>query len=146
MRLGVSKYKFPILAKPSGITLDAHRNNVMSEGSLLVQSIPFTLHKYREITGKDLARRVQLSSQFHDEGKKISKVWQQACQDDHQNYVDWQKINHGKSFKEYAEVQDVGKNLRKSGVRHEFYSLLKNESLPLVLQVAIAAHHSKLSE
>lgn len=146
MRLGVSKYKFPILAKPSGITLDAHRHNVISEGLLLAKAIPFTSRKYHEITGKDLSRRVQLSSQFHDEGKEISTVWQTACQNDYQDYVDWQEKNPGKSFKEYAKARDAGKNLRSAGVRHEFHSLLKNRTLPLVLQAAIAAHHSKLSE
>lgn len=146
MLLGVNNYKFPILAKPSGITLDAHRQNVMSEGHLLVKSIPYTIKKYHEVTGKDLKRRVQLSSKFHDDGKELSTKWQTACQNDYQAYLDWLKKNSGKSFKQYAKTSDVGKNLRSSGVRHEFYSLLKNKTLPLVLQTAIAAHHSKLSE
>lgn len=146
MRLDVSDYKFPILAKPSGVTLEAHRHNVMSEGLALVESVPYTIQKYQKITGKNLHRRVELSAQFHDEGKEISKNWQAACQMDHQNFLNWRDENLGKSFKEYAKTEDAGKNLRNTGVRHEFYSLLKNKTLPLVLQTAIAAHHSKLSE
>lgn len=142
----MNKYKFPILAKPSGITLDVHRQNVMSEGLLLVESIPYATQKYSEITGKNLKRRVELSSKFHDEGKELSTIWQAACQKDYQAYLDWQEKNPGKSFKQYAKTNDAGKNLRKSGVRHEFYSLLRNKTLPIPLQVAIAAHHSKLSE
>ena len=50
MLSGVNNYKHPILAKPSGITLDVHRENVISECNLLLQSIPFVAKKYEEIT------------------------------------------------------------------------------------------------
>ena len=142
----VNKYKYPILAKPSGITLDQHKLNVMSEGALLVSSLPYTCLKYQNIVGKILPRRIELVCQYHDEGKKISEQWQSACQKDYDTFFNWQKTNQGKSYKEYAQHQDTGKNIRKASVRHEFFSLSQNGSLPLPLQAAIAAHHGKLGE
>jgi CRISPR-associated endonuclease/helicase Cas3 len=140
----VKKYKHPILAKPSGITLERHTENVMSEGALLLANTPFILHKYQEQTGKDLARRIELVCKYHDAGKEISEKWQTACQQDYDDFLKWQLKNAGKSFKEYSDEKDAGTNIRKAGVRHEFYSLKKNSTMPLVLQAAIAAHHGKL--
>lgn len=142
----MTKYKFPILAKPSGITLDVHRQNVMSEGSLLSSFIPFVLQKYHSETGKDFERRIELVCQYHDEGKELSKKWQSACQQDYENFLIWQQRNNGKSFKEYTIKEDSGKNIRNAATRHEFHSLNKNKTLPLALQAAIAAHHGKLGE
>jgi len=140
----VSKYKHPILAKPSGITLDQHRQNVVSEGALLVANTPFVLQKYQEQTGKNLSRRVELVCQFHDEGKELSDKWQIACQQDYDDFLNWQLKNNGENFKDYSIKEDAGTNIRKAGVRHEFHSLKKNSKLPLILQAAIAAHHGKL--
>jgi CRISPR-associated endonuclease/helicase Cas3 len=143
----VNKYKYPILAKPSGITLDQHRENVMSEGRLLVEQAPFVFQKYLDRTGKSLARRLELVCQYHDDGKSTSK-WQIACQKDYEEFLNWQS-QYGGDFSTYskAEKEKVGANIRKAGVRHEFQSLRINErsKLPLPLQAAIAAHHSKLS-
>lgn len=144
--LVVTKYKYPILAKPSGITLDVHRQNVISEGSLLMQKLSFTRVKYQSLTSKDLARRVELACQFHDEGKVLSETWQTACQADYNKYLIWQEKNPGKTYKDYSAKEDSGKHIREASVRHEFYSLLKNKSLPLALQAAVAAHHGKLGE
>lgn len=146
MLSGVNNYKHPILAKPSGITLDVHRENVISECNLLLQSIPFVAKKYEEITGKNLTNRVRLSAKYHDDGKEISTTWQIACQKDYEAFLFWQEKNPGKSFKQYDKMNDAGKNLRIAGVRHEFHSLLANKTMPLVLQAAIASHHAKLSE
>lgn len=144
--LDVNKYKYPILAKPSGITLDTHRQNVVSEGALLVDNLHFVREKYQDFTGKDLLRRVELVCKFHDNGKELSDIWQTACQKDYEEYLTWKKKNKDKSYKDYAKQVDSGKNIRNASVRHEFYSLLNNKTLPMVLQAAIAAHHSKLSE
>ncbi len=144
--MDVTKYKYPILAKPSGITLDVHRRNVISEGTLLVNNLSFSREKYQNSTGKDLLRRVVLACQFHDEGKELSEKWQKACQKDYDDYLVWQEINNGKTYKDYAAKKDSGKYIRQASVRHEFHSLLKNKSLPLVLQAAVAAHHGKLGE
>lgn len=144
--LAVPKYKYPILAKPSGITLDVHRQNVISEGALLIQNLSFTREKYQNLTDKDLSRRIELACQFHDEGKELSDTWQTACQADYNDYLSWLKKNPEKTFKDYSAKEDSGKHIRKASVRHEFYSLLKNKSLPLPLQAAVAAHHGKLGE
>lgn len=142
----MSKYKHPILAKPSGITLEQHTQDVLSEGTILVANTPFILQKYQEETGKNLLRRIKLVSQYHDVGKEISEKWQTACQQDYEDFLNWQLKNEGKKFKEYSTHEDAGYNIRKAKVRHEFYSLNKNKTLPLVLQAAIAAHHGKLGE
>ncbi len=142
----MTKYKYPILAKPSGITLDVHRQNVIYEGALLMQNLPFTREKYQSLTSKDLARRVELACSFHDEGKVLSETWQKACQMDYNDYLIWQKKNPEKTYEDYSAKEDSGKYIRKASVRHEFYSLLKNKSIPLALQAAIAAHHGKLGE
>jgi CRISPR-associated endonuclease/helicase Cas3 len=140
----MSKYKHPILAKPSGITLERHTQNLMSEGALLVANTPFVLEKYQKQTEKSLIRRIEEVCKYHDAGKELSEKWQTACQQDYDNFLNWQLKNNGKSFNDYSAKNDAGANIRKAGVRHEFYSLKKNSTLPLVLQSAIAAHHGKL--
>lgn len=142
------KYPFPILAKPSGITLEQHVEDVMSESSLLLKCQPFIFEKYQYRIGKDLNRRLVLVCKFHDDGKN-SSLWQEACQKDYLNYLEWQAENQGKSFKEYSQIngEKAGENIRKVGIRHEFQSLILNDrkKMPLPLQCAIAAHHAKLS-
>lgn len=144
--MGVNKYKHPVLAKPSGITLEQHRNNVVSEGKLLAQSFHFTFNKYHQTVGKSLERRLELVCQFHDDGKENEK-WQRACQLDYENYLKW-KQKFGGSFQEYGRKspEEAGKHLKRASIRHEFQSLIKNKSkkLPISLQAAIAAHHTKL--
>lgn len=146
----INPLKYPILAKPSGITLVQHQQDVMSEGKVLSDYYPFTFKKYQEWTGKSLERRIEHVTKFHDDGKddrKTTNKWQKACQLDHENFLMW-KSKSGGSFLEYAakNPDEVGKNLRKHGVRHEFQSLVINEKkkLPVCLQAAIAAHHGKL--
>ena len=143
----MNNYKYPILAKPSGITLEKHTQAVMSEGKLLLEQTPFIVKKYQERVGKNLARRLELVSQYHDDGKQ-TPIWQSACQKDYDAFVSWHSHNKG-SFKDYskAEKTKAGENIRKASVRHEFQSLRINEktNLPIPLQAAIAAHHGKLS-
>lgn len=142
----MSKYKYPLLAKPSGITLEQHQRDVMLAGKLLAKHFPFTFQKYLEITGKSLERRLQLVSCFHDDGK-VNEKWQNACQLDYINYLNWKQRFEG-NFQEYLNCnkEEAGKYLRKAGIRHEFQSLVFNEKkkLPICLQAAIAAHHAKL--
>ncbi len=146
MHLGMNNYKYPILAKPSGITLTQHREDVMAEGRLLASCYPFTFTKYKESVRKSLQRRIELSAKFHDDGKQHEK-WQKACQLDYEAYLKWKK-DHGGDFQEYANKNkdEAGRNLRKAGLRHEFQSLVVNEkkNMPICLQTAIAAHHAKL--
>jgi len=58
----VSNYKYPKLAKPSGITLEQHTKNVMSEGKFLLEHNSFIVQKYKERVGKDLFVRLEYIS------------------------------------------------------------------------------------
>ena len=60
-----------ILAKPSGITLEQHSSDVMSEMSDICQIFIGTCEKYKKLTGKDLAMRLSVSAKWHAKhGKK----------------------------------------------------------------------------
>jgi CRISPR-associated endonuclease/helicase Cas3 len=140
----VNSFKYPILAKPSGITLEQHTQEVVSEGKLLLQQTPFVFEKYQERVKKSLVIRLERVCQYHDLGKKTPK-WQIACQKDYEAFLQWQ-YKHGGTFKEYSKTERAGENIRKAGVRHEFQSLrlIEKTKLPLPQQAAIAAHHGKL--
>ena len=140
----MSNYKYPILAKPSGITLEQHTQGVVSEGKLLLEQTPFVVEKYQERVGKSLAIRLERVCQYHDLGKKAPK-WQNACQKEYEAFLQWQS-KYGGTFKEYSKTENAGENIRKAGVRHEFQSLqlTGKTNLPLPQQAAIAAHHGKL--
>jgi len=140
----VSNYKYPLLAKPSGITLEQHTQDVVSEGKLLLKQTPFVVEKYQERVGKDLTTRLERVCQYHDLGKKAPK-WQTACQKDYEAFLKWQS-QYGGTFNEYSRTENAGRNIRKAGVRHEFQSLrlIVKANLPLPQQAAIAAHHGKL--
>lgn len=140
----VNSFKYPILAKPSGITLEQHTQNVVSEGKLLLEQSPFVVQKYQERVGKSLAIRLERACQYHDLGKTTHK-WQIACQKDYNAFLQWQS-QHGGTFKDYSNTENAGENIRKAGVRHEIQSLrlIEKTKLPLPQQAAIAAHHGKL--
>lgn len=144
--LDVSKYKHPVLAKPSGITLEQHIKNVVREAEDLCTMLPTTLEKYQAKTEKSLQHRLQIVAKMHDDGKRHNR-WQVACQADYDNYQTWLRSHEG-SFWNYSQAMydEAGKNLQKAGIRHEFQSLVANEKkrLPICLQAAIAAHHGKL--
>ena len=144
--LAVSDYKYPILAKPSGITLEQHTQDVVSEGKLLLEQTPFVVQKYQERIGKSLAIRLELVCKYHDLGKK-TPMWQNACQKDFEAFLQWQSQYSG-TFKDFSKTKKAGENIRKACVRHEFHSLrsIAKTNLPLPQQAAIAAHHGKLGE
>lgn len=135
------------LAKPSGITLQQHIQNVSAEGNYLNSCFPLTFEKYLRITTKDLSKWLSDSIKFHDEGKKHPK-WQMACQKDFLIFLEWKKKNNG-TFQDFEKTNRdlAGKNLRSTGVRHEINSLVKHikSDFSDPVKVAIAAHHSKLS-
>lgn len=139
-------FKIPILAKPSGVTLEQHKLNVVSEGMLLLEHRPFVAEKYEQRVGRSLSRRLKLVCQYHDDGK-MNEKWQNACRKDHEAFLEWQKRHKG-TFRDYSkqDIDKAGKNIRLAGVRHEWQSLLLNvnKKMPTVLQAAIAAHHGKL--
>lgn len=126
-----------LLAKPFGkqaITLEDHTQHVIDEAKTLLDTFPYWSEKYKWITGTDLGEQLINAAKYHDKGK-AHDTWQKACQKDRQYYL--------KTGKEQS------KNLRNSGLRHEFASLWwlnkQNISLTLAEKAAIAAHHRKLS-
>lgn len=137
-----------ILAKPSGTTLAEHETDVVAEAMDICRNLPASLDYYSKLTGKDLAKRLSVSASLHDEGKRLSACWQEACRKDYRNYLLWKEENPSGTFNEYSHDKpgEAGANLRKTGVRHEMYSLKPalDKRLPLPLLGAIAAHHSKL--
>jgi CRISPR-associated endonuclease/helicase Cas3 len=118
------------LAKPTGISYNAHADNVITEGRDVVHSHPFVIKKYAKFTNTDLSKRLEVAAKYHDEGKKHT-VWQAACRSDYETYL---------------HTGVVGKNLLTTGMRHEIESLKLKTGFSNVVKVAIAAHHGKLSE
>ncbi|MEP1141439.1 MAG: CRISPR-associated endonuclease Cas3'', partial [Balneola sp.] len=126
-----------LLAKPFGrnaITLEDHTQHVINEAKALLDTFPFWSVKYKQITGTDLGEQLINAAKYHDKGK-AHDIWQKACQKDRKYYLETGK--------------EQSKNLRNSGLRHEFASLWwlnkHNISLTLAEKAAIAAHHRKLS-
>lgn len=127
-----------MLAKPTGISLEEHVQNVQQEAGRILEVRPNLAVKYARLTGHSLRELLEVAVQWHDEGKK-DKQWQEPCQ---------------KDFAAYNSMQDKdktgfrAKHLQKAGIRHEMASLdfTKNKSLNPIVKVAIAAHHSKLDE
>lgn len=141
-------YKYPILAKPSGITLDQHSLDVMLEALILACALPISFEKYNTIIGKKLQDRLNAVCRHHDEGK-VHESWQSACQADYDNYLSWHSKYPNSSFTDYVKAMGTkaGENIRKAGVRHEIKTLISNRlGGNKVLQVAIAAHHGKLNQ
>lgn len=139
--------KDKILAKPSGILLQDHVENVLEEGLYIQQIFPISFDKYYKIINKDLSKRLNGAIKFHDVGKAYPK-WQNACQKDYENYRKWCESNNGSFIDFSKQNRDLaGKHLRVSGVRHEISSLdmYYDKGFSEPVKVAIAAHHSKLS-
>ncbi|HEX8327756.1 MAG TPA: CRISPR-associated helicase Cas3' [Hymenobacter sp.] len=124
-----------LLAKPDGTTLADHTQHVRDEVAHVLAARPYLIYKYAVRTGQSLLALVDACARWHDEGKAHS-AWQQACRKD---FEDSQRT---------GKVQ--GLHLLKSGVRHEFASLVKmrknagNNWLPASAYAAVAAHHGKL--
>lgn len=140
--------KNTILAKPSGITLEEHEADVVAEVMGLCRNLPASLEFYSRLTDKDLAKRLCVSASLHDDGKRLATHWQKACRKDYLNFLRWKNENPSGKFYDYShdKPDEAGANLRKTGLRHEMYSLKSalDKRLPMPLLVAIAAHHSKL--
>ncbi len=133
------------LAKSSGLTLQEHTINVISEGKRIVESYPFVMEKYQSMTKRDLVKRLEGACKYHDIGKSDER-WQTACRKDYQVFLDWQKENGG-DFNDFQKaVKNTGTNLMTANVRHEISSVVKCPNLPISMLSAIAAHHGKLSK
>lgn len=76
------------IAKISGITLEQHSENVMSEAAYICDSLSNTLIKYKKSIGKDLNKRLVVACRFHDDGK-MERHWQEACRRDAKEYSQW---------------------------------------------------------
>lgn len=141
------KFRFPFLAKPSGVTLEQHSLDVMSEGIAILSVFKNSCEKYKELTGKSLSDRLDFVARYHDIGKSDER-WQYACQCDYFEYCEWKLKNGLKDYKEYERqigYNNTGKNIRKCGVRHELLSLVGLKGDNKAILSAIAAHHGKLS-
>lgn len=149
------------LAKPSGVTLRAHRQHVYDEASRLVGAPAYRVAaaKYSRLAGEDLARAVKRAAWWHDLGKEHPK-WQRACRDDYEEYRAWRSMAgldpdriDAADYNRYEhELRKLGKqpgrHLRNASIRHEFESLRRADKqevgLSLSERAAIAAHHGKL--
>lgn len=134
-----------LLAKPSGLTLSEHTENVIAEGKRIVESYLFLVEKYKVMTKQDLAKRLEGACKFHDEGKSHER-WQTACRKDYQVFLDWQRENGG-DFNDFQKaIKNTGEHLMKAQIRHEISSVVKCPKLPCPTLASIAAHHGKLSK
>lgn len=134
-----------VLAKSSGLTLQDHTENVMTEGKKIAESYPFVMDKYESMTKRNLVKRLEGACKFHDIGKGHCR-WQTAVQKDYQVFLDWQKENGG-TFSDFQKaVKNTGINLMNAHCRHEISSVVQCPKLPLPMLVAIGAHHGKLSK
>ncbi|OJW70708.1 CRISPR-associated helicase Cas3' [Spirosoma sp. 48-14] len=135
------------LAKPSGITFTQHVTGVVNEGQMLMRCLSTTFDKYHQLTGNDLRKRLNIACKFHDDGKKHPK-WQSACQQDYNDYLKWH-AEFGGSYQDYERAckGQTGRNLLKADIRHEIDSLIQRQkgNFSLPVQIAIGAHHGKLS-
>jgi len=132
----------PFLAKSrpkangEDISLEEHTQNVVSEVRKVLAHHAFVAAKYARLTaGKSLEARTVNAAEYHDEGKKCPK-WQNACQADN--------LIHKQTGKD-------GRNLLKTGVRHEIESIKRLPSEVLTkladpVKISILAHHGKLGQ
>ncbi len=123
------------IAKPTGLLLNEHRENVLNESKNAIQAHPFVLEKYMQLTKRNFEKRVHAAAWYHDDGKKHPK-WQSACWKDYEEYLET-----GKS---------TGLHLQNTGIRHEMESLRLHKDdankFSDALKVAIGAHHAKLGK
>lgn len=124
-----------ILAKPTGITLKNHTENVLNELKCYLGNHAFVLTKYQNLMGKDIMNSLNLICRYHDLGKK-QKDWQEACKKEYAYFLKHKKV--------------YGGYLSQAKARHEIFSLIYCRANGLKLNeeeiVAIGAHHGKLSE
>lgn len=118
-----------LLAKTTPpLSLQAHTDDVVEEATRLLDAFPHVVQAYDARTGTSLREQVLRAAHVHDWGK-AHPTWQSACQAD--------------------AAEPGGRHLMKAQLRHEFASLMyaKQADVPLseAEEVAIAAHHGKLS-
>ncbi|WP_200976496.1 CRISPR-associated helicase Cas3' [Echinicola sp. 20G] len=121
------------LAKPSGITLKRHTDNVIAQAEEWIFFHKQAFDKYKRFFGNSVEESLLKVCKYHDLGKKIPE-WQSACQAEFKDLKDFGKFS--------------GRYLRDAKVRHEVHSVLiceeNNIDLSEEEKVAIACHHGKL--
>lgn len=128
------------LAKPSGVPLREHIQNLLMQARDTFSQRSFMIEKYHKMTnGADFVAEVEKSAGWHDIGKTDSQ-WQGACMAD---FAVWQTLS------EVEKKTFRGTNIMKAGIRHEMASLeiakKKNHMLSMPVKASVAAHHGKLS-
>jgi CRISPR-associated endonuclease/helicase Cas3 len=123
-----------ILAKPNGISLKNHTENVLNELYNYLQKRKFVISKYERVN-KNIVNSLELICRYHDIGKK-QKDWQEACIKEYEYYLIHKKVK--------------GSYLGNAKTRHEIFSLKFCEDNGLLLTkeelAGIGSHHGKLSE
>lgn len=148
------------LAKPSGIKYVDHRQHVVEQATAILDAWDFLPKKYFSLTGRNLREDLELAAYWHDVGK-THLDWQIPCQKDYETYRQWRIKNgltpDGLSATDYRRFEEeqskagvmAGKHLFTAGLRHEFASLVAMKESEIdfepSIQVAVAAHHGKLS-
>ena len=121
------------LAKPSGITLKEHTNNVMAQANEWIALHKTAFEKYYRVFGSSLEESLLRACKYHDLGKKMPD-WQKACQAENKDLQEQGRFS--------------GFYLRNAKIRHEIHSILICESNDILLsdeeKIAIACHHGKL--
>lgn len=149
------------LAKPGGITLADHTRHVKQEAKSILDTWTFLRRKYERLTGNELGPLVAAAVSWHDQGKQ-HPIWQTACRADYELFQNWCRENGHPTgvvdrqvHKQYEHaIRKAGNSpaphLFKAGLRHEMASLERitahGRQLSPEVRVAIAAHHSKLSQ
>ena len=122
------------LAKPTGITLKEHTENVIAQAEDWKNLRKQSFEKYRKFFKQTAENSLIKVCKYHDLGKKV-KAWQSACWAEYEN------------FKKHNKVS--GEHLQRANIRHEIHSLLicekNNAILSIEEKASIACHHGKLS-
>lgn len=156
----MSQTKQKPLAKPSGITLAEHTRHVKEEAAYIIERLPFLAKKYALLCEGNLNEDLMKAAKFHDWGKAYSN-WQNACQKDHQTYLNWRRAKllpldelSSADYRKYEHEMRkqgklAGKHIFNAKLRHEIASLYFIEKNRILLsekiRSAISAHHGKLS-
>lgn len=119
--------KFKYLAKPTGITLREHCDNLFKFAMDLIKNNEFPIQKYEKMFGVNLIPSIFNIIECHDDGKSHEK-WAKACEKDYELFKNSENLYH----------------LKKANIRHEFISVLMNNNLSDEEKLAISCHHGKL--
>ena len=140
------------LAKPSGILLPEHNQNLFACAAELFAQRQFIAAKYQAFFAEDVRHLLQQGIGFHDVGK-AAPLWQNACWRDHAAFAALCETRRGTiPLTRYMAAHRYlaeGRALMQADCRHEIESLkiLQAQNVPVhsTVEVAVAAHHGKLT-